>query len=324
MDKFENVDVLAALNAILNQNTGFYQEQFEQDRQMITEAAASTSRSDKTLLWVSAPAMTQCKKEKDLLIDENVRFSGWGTFAEGVRLDGDKALAYAVELTGNSGGKIMGDLYQLDYLKELSHLHETAVPAAFITITDKDGTPRRFPFQAYKENELRILRRFGPCRSFTYEPKSKVTLARLLRAEHESRELAAHPADLQGHIRQLAADRVADEAQRIVTAFQRLWNPNSGDDHFMVQVSPIFLNLSTSAERKQLTSALPYKSLAVRRRDDFPGLYAFISKDENRDQPVNRLPIHKPSVKKQLQTAKAKAPKREAKTTKQKEKEITL
>lgn len=120
MEKFSNVDILAALDAIMRQNTGFYQDQFQNDRQTITEAAASPAKDDKTLLWVSAPAGTCCETEKDLLIRENVEYGRFRVFAEGVRLDGDKALCYAVKITGAEGGKITGDLYRLDYLEQLA------------------------------------------------------------------------------------------------------------------------------------------------------------------------------------------------------------
>lgn len=315
MEKFSNVDVIAALDAIVKQNTGFNQGQFQHDRQTITEAATSPAHDDKTLLWVSAPAGTCCVTEKDLLIRENVKYRGFGGFAEGVQLDGDKALCYAVKITGTEGGKVTGDLYRLNYLEQLAHLSRVALPAAAVTITDRDGTARRFPYKEYKENELRILRRFGPCRSFSYEPKSKVTLARLLRLEQENREQEATPADLQVHVRQLAADKVTNEAQRLISEFGRLWNPNGGDGRFMVQVSPIFLNLATKDEVKQLAAALPYKSLAVTRRDDgVPGLFAFISKDENREEPARC------SIFEQLKQR----PELEAKPMKKKEKEIEL
>ena len=220
------------------------------------------------------PTGTCCVPEKDLLIRENVQYGRFGGFAEGVRLDGDKALCYAVEITGTEGGTIRGDLYRLDYLEQLAHLRGAALPAAAVEITGKDGAAHRFPYKEYKENELRILRRFGPCRSFSYEPKSKVTLARLLRREQDA----------------LAADKVTDEALRIACEFARLWNPNGRDGRFMVQVSPIFLNLATAAEVKQLAAALPYKSLTLaNRRDGCPGLFAFVVKEENRGEIAHRL-----------------------------------
>ena len=220
-----------------------------------------------------------------------MKYGRFRAFAEGVRLDGDKALCYAVKLTGAEGGKITGDLYRLDYLEQLAHLSGAALPAAAVTFTGRDGAAHRFPHKEYKENELRILRRFGPCRSFAYEPKSKVTLARRLRLEQEGREREARPADLQAHVRQLADDKVRDEAQRIACEFARLWNPNGGDGRFMVKISEIFLNIATEDEVKQLAAALPYKSLTfAKRRDGCPGPVRLLSaREENRGEIASRF-----------------------------------
>ena len=51
LSKFEDVDVFASLNAVLKQNTGFYQSDFDIDKEIIAKAAASPNREDKTLLW---------------------------------------------------------------------------------------------------------------------------------------------------------------------------------------------------------------------------------------------------------------------------------
>ena len=49
--KFENVDLFASLEAIMKQNTGFYQSDLDIDKEIIAKAAASPNREDKTLLW---------------------------------------------------------------------------------------------------------------------------------------------------------------------------------------------------------------------------------------------------------------------------------
>ena len=49
--KFENVDLFASLEAIMKQNTGFYQSDLDIDKEIIAKAAASPHREDKTLLW---------------------------------------------------------------------------------------------------------------------------------------------------------------------------------------------------------------------------------------------------------------------------------
>ena len=41
MNKFENVDIFASLDAIMRQNTGFFQSDFDIDKEIIAKAAAS-------------------------------------------------------------------------------------------------------------------------------------------------------------------------------------------------------------------------------------------------------------------------------------------
>ena len=57
MNRFENVDVLAALDQLMRQNTAFYRNDFEIDKEIIGGgAAASDKAEDKTLLWMSRPS----------------------------------------------------------------------------------------------------------------------------------------------------------------------------------------------------------------------------------------------------------------------------
>jgi hypothetical protein len=66
MQRFDNVDVFASLNALMRQNTGFYQSDLEIDKEIIARAAASPDTADKTLLWLSRPSGTYCFKERDV------------------------------------------------------------------------------------------------------------------------------------------------------------------------------------------------------------------------------------------------------------------
>ena len=56
MQKFENMDVIAALEAIMHQNTAYYQSDFAYDIKMMREAARSDQPEDKLLLWLSRPS----------------------------------------------------------------------------------------------------------------------------------------------------------------------------------------------------------------------------------------------------------------------------
>lgn len=211
----------------------------------------------------------------------------WHTCAEE---SGDKILAYAVELSRVENGKIMGDVYQLDYEKHLEYLSHVTLPTAAVVLSYADGTQRRFPYQDFRANRHKIDRHFGYYRAIRHEPGDKLALRSLLKQEHADREREARPTELQAHVRQLAADKMQDEAQRIACEFGRLWNPNGPDGNYMVKISEIFLNIATNDEVNQLAAALPYKSLTfAKRRDGCPGLFAFVGKEENRGEIARRM-----------------------------------
>lgn len=103
MNKFENVDVLAALEQLMRQNTAFYRNDFEIDKEIIRQAAASDRAEDKTLLWMSRPSGTYCFRERDVFLQDTRQHNTWRFYGEQTR---DRILAYAVELTGKVDGKI--------------------------------------------------------------------------------------------------------------------------------------------------------------------------------------------------------------------------
>ena len=81
-NKFENVDVLASLHAILKQNTGFYQSDFDIDREIIARAAANASKEDKTLLWFCRPSGTHCFRERDVFLKDTAPHNTWRFYME--------------------------------------------------------------------------------------------------------------------------------------------------------------------------------------------------------------------------------------------------
>ena len=105
--KFENVDLFASLNAVMKQNTGFYQSDLEIDKEIIAKAAASPRKEDKTLLWFCRPSGTHCFRERDVFLKDTAAHNTWRFHKEQTR---DRILAYAVELIGIEDGKIKGSL----------------------------------------------------------------------------------------------------------------------------------------------------------------------------------------------------------------------
>ncbi len=307
-NKFENVDVLASLEAILKQNTGFYQSDFDIDKQIIAEKAESPNKEDKTLLWLSRPSGTYCFRERDVFISDTAPHNTWRFYKEQTR---DHILAYAVELTGTQDGKIKGNLYELDYERHYERVKDNTLAAGTVTLMYEHGTreqPADRRFDGYPDPQL------GKFERFEVQPKDPEALQSLLREEKESRD-KLKPGDFEEHIAALHEGMIDREARRIVADMKKLSAPNSPDkSHFMVELSPSFERLASTKDTERLFSMLPYKTLAFSQIKDSFGTYALIGKDENRDREVRKP---RPSIRAQLaQDAKKTAPKKTAAKTK--------
>ena len=93
------------------------------------------------------------------------------------------------------------------------------------------------------------------------------------------------------------------EAARLLRRLQSEREPNSPDGtHFMAQISPDFLIRASTKDQDRLFALLPFKSLSFSALKDRKGIFAFIQKDENRDQPLRQ---RKPSVRDELKEMQA-------------------
>lgn len=85
----------------------------------------------------------------------------------------------------------------------------------------------------------------------------------------------------------LTAVDIKDEAARILGKLQAPREPNSpSGTHFMAEVSPDFMLRAKSKDTDRLASLLPFKSLSLSTLNDRKGVFAMISKDEDRSQPL--------------------------------------
>lgn len=314
MQKFENVDVLAALGEIMRQNTAFYRNDFDIDKVIIKRAATSDQAVDKTLLWMSRPSGTYCFRERDVFLKDTRQHNTWRFYGEQTR---DKILAYAVELTGTKDGTIRGNLYELDYQQHFRHVIDAALPVSVNRLFYEHGS-RDIPAEQFFDGSPdRVL---GDFLRYEAHPCDSAVLQEALQQEQHSRE-QARPRDFKAHITALHDSRIETEARRIVDKLKDLSAPNSPNrTHFMVEISPHFDALASTKDNDRLFAMLPYKSLCFTGIKDRHGVYAMIGKDERRDVLIRRP---RPSIRKQLTDSKqAASPKKAAARTKKKELEV--
>ncbi|HBL6365936.1 TPA: hypothetical protein LTU88_003009 [Enterococcus faecium] len=314
MQKFENVDVLAALEQIMRQNTAFYQSDFGIDKDIIRRDAASDQAADKTLLWMSRPSGTYCFRERDVFLKDTRQYNTWKFYGEQTR---DKILAYAVELTGTQGGTIRGNLYELDYPQHFRHVIETAQPVSVNRLFYEHGTRDIPESQRFDGSTDRVL---GNFLYYEAQPHDPAVLQEALRTEQHSRGRAV-PGDFKVHVTALHDSRIETEARRIVDSLKDLSAPNSPNKtHFMVEISPHFAAIASTKDNDRLFAMLPYKSLCFTGMKGRHGVYAVINRDERRDVSIRRP---RPSIRKQLSDSKqAASPKKAAARTKKNELEV--
>lgn len=314
MQKFENVDVLAALGEIMRQNTAFYQNDFDIDKDIIRRDAASDQAVDKTLLWMSRPSGTYCFRERDVFLKGTRQHNTWKFYGEQTR---DKILAYAVELTGTQGGTIRGNLYELDYQQHFRHVVEAAQPVSVDRLFYEHGSRDIPEGQYFDGSPDRVL---GNFLYYEAQPHDPAVLQEALRQEQYSRRQAV-PGDFKAHVTALHDSRIETEARRIVDSLKDLSAPNSPNKtHFMVEISPHFAAIASTKDNDRLFALLPYKSLCFTGKKDRHGVYAMIGKDENRGKEVRRP---RASIRRQLsETKQAQAPKKAPARTKKNELEV--
>lgn len=115
-------------------------------------------------------------------------------------------------------------------------------------------------------------------REFVVEAHSGLTNLFLTEARHEY--LLSLP---------LKKEDIKAEANKILKQFQDAREPNSPEGtHYMAQLSPDFLIRASSKDQGRLIKELGFSSVSLSTLKDIPGVYAFISKDEDRFHPPCR------------------------------------
>lgn len=193
MLKFENVDVIATLGAIMRQNTQFYRSDFEVDREIIEQAAVSDDTEDKYLLWMCRPSGTWCFRERETFIQNTREYNTWKFYGEQTH---DHILAYAVELSASRGRKVRGTVYELDYRQHFQHVRAAAQRPSVNRLTYQRGfrdIPPDAPFDSYPDPNLGALLRYDIL------PQDPAALDTLLVQERRRRATEAVQGDFKAH-----------------------------------------------------------------------------------------------------------------------------
>lgn len=275
LTKFENVDVMAALRSIMKQNTAYFQGDLEYDRKFIQECAKSGNANDKVLLWLSRESGTVSLRERNVFVNGTAANELWRYYAE---VDFGCFLTYAVEICGIKNGRVMGSLYELDYMEHYKRVKSRAVSSKKTLLVYERGVkdaPSVPYFDGDPDPEL------GKFRYFAAQPDDPKALESLLLEEKRRRSML-DVGVLEEHIAVLHEEMIEREAWRIAKEFKKIPKPNRTDgEGFVVELSGAFLHLASAADMKRLRLILPYQTFSLVHGDKQSGrVYAVIGKDE--------------------------------------------
>jgi hypothetical protein len=203
MRKYENVDVIAALGAVVELNTEHYRSDFKYDVERFKAAAKHPDGENNRLLWLSRHSGTWCFRERDAYIKGTEAFNYWNGYAKilgdvnsymsSVIVE-DRILAFAVEIKGIENGSVRGDLYELDYRDHIRHINKNALPKHTVTAKFDDGTTLTLPHAEYDARRERLYYQHGQITSFRTNPEDEHALRDILNQARDKRESESTPA----------------------------------------------------------------------------------------------------------------------------------
>ena len=202
MRKYENVDIVAALGAVVELNTEHYKGDFKYDIEQFKEAAKHPDGDNNRLLWFSRHSGTHCLQEREVYIKDTSAFHTWNAYGKLLGSPDfyrpvvveDRILAYAVNITGVEKGRIKGDLYELDYRDHIRQLDKLVLPLHTVTATYKDGTTVTMPHAEHDAKHMSLYYEHGQLQTLKSHPEDAGALRDILQQVRDKRESEARPA----------------------------------------------------------------------------------------------------------------------------------
>lgn len=203
--RFEGVDILDALGQIMELHTQHYKDDFDLDKELIPKLAVSADPEDKRLLWMSRPCGTYTLRERETYLDGSYENNVWKYYHEQSK---DPVLAYALSIKGIQDGKVVGNLYPLDYPAHVESVKLLACPIERVTVTFEDGAIVTLPYQTRRQFINELSPEHGTPKFMRYEPESEQELAMILKRERFKRSYQVRPGNLKEYIDSLRKNTV--------------------------------------------------------------------------------------------------------------------
>lgn len=195
--RFEGVDILDALGQIMELHTQHFKQDFDLDKELIPKLAVSADPEDRRLLWMSRPCGTYTLRERETYLDGSYENNVWKYYHEQSK---DPVLAYALSIKGIQDGKVMGNIYPLDYPAHVEQVKLLTCPIEKVTVTFEDGAVVTLPYQTRRQFINELSPEHGTPKFMRYEPESEQELAMILKRERFMRSYQVKSGNIKEYI----------------------------------------------------------------------------------------------------------------------------
>ena len=179
----ENIDILPFLEQIVQTNTHSYQEDFQLDVKTLTAAIQAQDKEGQSCLWMSRPHGTWCLNEHSVFVRDSTEHSIWTYYAD-YASEANGIKAFRVTVTGQDKGRPTGNVYPIDYKKQVLRIIKNALPAETVILTFESGQTITFPFEQVKNRFGPIKDKYGTIEKIRYTVKDESELEAVMLAEH--------------------------------------------------------------------------------------------------------------------------------------------
>lgn len=205
---FWDVDVLATMKKIMEQNTDFYQTDFQYDVSQLRDAMEDEN-GPRGFLWLSRKNGTWCFPERDVYINQTNAHNTW-TYYGGSKSENVKAF-YVEQKRVDDDKHIIGNIAEIDYQKHLDYLCSHSFDPVAVEVAFKSPNDFRiFSHQEYTQNWLSITQRYGTADHVEFQVQNAHELAHAAISAHELFWDATEPTNIADYVKRLEHDQLHD------------------------------------------------------------------------------------------------------------------
>jgi len=310
LDKIDNVDLREALDSIARNNTFFHlYNDLGVSIEQMEHAAKLSDSTDKTLIWVSYPSGIDCYPEREVFQKGTRGYHG--VLYHGKEdVQGDRKLAYAVDVHSIKGGKLLGSLYEIDIREYAKTVRSNAVPSNTIRIYEENGRQSTMPKDEFDRRYPLYLVKMADWR---HEPDNPAVLKAVIDDVWNNIRGGKYKlCDIWQHTSKLYDDRDNFYSNQILRDLSKLSEPNSADKQFFTTSLDARVAAAFDPEQlSRLLDRLPYKGAELSIKKGQSYMQVIIPRDEiqlsrikQNDKPAvikdgKAIPVTVPSNEKQ-------------------------